>query len=111
MRRPQISGSNPYQQKPEKGGWRLPVGVHTFLYLFPVPNLRVSARSSGCSLPTAPAERLRSRSESFGYITAKSDWFLAHLYEFFEVFACSSIGFAITTYLPRVNVPQRARNL
>ena len=48
------------------------------------------------------------RPESFGYITANSDWILAYFYEFPEGIACSSIGFAIETQLPTVILPQRA---
>ena len=53
----------------------------------------------------------RSISESFGYITTNSDWILAYLFKFPEGIACSSIGFAIETQLPRVNVPHRARSI
>jgi hypothetical protein len=49
------------------------------------------------------------QAESFGYITANSDWVLAYFYEFPEKIACSSLGFAIETHLPKVIAPQRAR--
>src|SRR5579863_33498 len=110
MRRGEINGCRPSQQKPDNGAWRGRVGVHTFFDLFPGTQTAWFQPIQPAVACGRDARRAPSASESFGYITAKSDWVLAHLYEFFEVFACSSIGFAIVTHLPRVNVPQRATN-